>query len=453
MKLDKQVSGVARKRLGLSRTLGFSLLLIFGLGAGTGCSRESTATKSGGKKIAENKTSQSKASKVEVLLVDQVAAALPQNCPLVPRWAIPFGKQTVSKIWFPKWGGRVLPIMLVQTSANELAAIRRKDGIMLWRQKLTAPLNGSPAFSEFGVYFILKNQLFGLDIYTGKVLWQNRLPFAPSGGLQVHEILKDQPVFYIPSLDNRIYALKLQEEIWPPEFGATKLTQKDLIVRHLWTREAWRYPASAQIVGEIDFSSNTLYIADYNRRVHIVSTNEFTLGKPSHIRNYTTQGLITAGPKAIGPYLLVPSRDRSLYCLSRREAAFVWRYYSGHILEKVPQLVLDNNTNKKIFALKCGKTGPLVGLGVHNGKPRWTLPDGEQIVGLLDEAENPKAKRAIMVVHNRDGSLSGNYASTGKQVWRFPAQSFNLFVDNTREPRVYATLDKGSTLCALRKRD
>jgi hypothetical protein len=73
------------------------------------------------------------------------------------------------------------------------------------------------------------------------------------------------------------------------------------------------------------------------------------------------------------------------------------------------------------------------------------------IVGRFSELENTVEQRSIMVVYNDDKTLSGHYATSGKELWRTPIKQFGNLVINTTEEFVFGTAEGGRIFFALEK--
>ena len=71
--------------------------------------------------------------------------------------------------------------VLVASNYNVIA-LRKSDGGELWQTTLVTGMFNlgerfiSVALDETGVYAHTKNEMFRLDLLTGKILWQKKLP-------------------------------------------------------------------------------------------------------------------------------------------------------------------------------------------------------------------------------------------------------------------------------------
>lgn len=73
--------------------------------------------------------------------------------------------------------------VLVGTASGDLLALRGADGTLVWRVALGAPLQSVPAIDGDRAYLALADgALVALDLTTGQVIWQQKLP-APGGAI------------------------------------------------------------------------------------------------------------------------------------------------------------------------------------------------------------------------------------------------------------------------------
>ncbi len=386
----------------------------------------------------------------------KVQSALPSQSATDVRWAVDLQDRKVTKIWLPPQ--RLTPSIsldldyfLVQTDRHDLIAFHSRSGRPLWWTRLTGPLTGDPSFSQYGLYFIVRSHVICLELHSGEVIWRLNLPFAPSAGPSVHEPNEGKPLLHVPGLDRKIYALEVEKDLWPPKHGAGSVSREDFVMEKWVLNILWRYATYSQIAGRVVYYDRQVFAADTKYNVYAIQSTDLAVGMPKHIRFFRTQGPMVIGPTVVGPHLYVPSRDRNLYCLRRRDVSEEWQYASGHLLEERVYPLVDPFLNKTTIVCKSGVAGPLVGLVDTTGKPRWELKDGKTLVGLFIDPENELKKRAIMVVHNMDASLSGHYASSGEELWRVPGKVFGPFCVNARDPLVYTAAFNSQIVCALQK--
>jgi len=387
----------------------------------------------------------------------KVASFLPNQGPMDVRWAVDLRDRKVVKFWLPP--ARLTPSLaldidyvLALTDRNDLIAFRRRSGETLWWTQLTGPLTGDPAFTQFGLYFVVRSNIICLELHSGEVIWHLNLDFPPSAGPAVAEANKGSPVLYVPGLDRKIYALEVEKETWPPAHGVGSVTRDDIVIDKYILRILWRYATYAQVAGNISYYDRQVFAVDAKYNVYAIQSTELAIGMPKNVRLYRTQGPMAVGPTVVGPHLYVPSRDRNLYCLRRRDVTQEWSYASGQLLEEPVYPLLDPFLNRTAIICKSGVSGPLVGLLDTTGEPIWELPGGERVVGLFVDPENELDKRSVMVVRNQDRSISGHYASSGGRVWEVPGDAFSPFCTNAEEEFVFTCIADGQIVCALQKR-
>ncbi len=390
-----------------------------------------------------------------MLAVEHVTQdALQDQDKLAPQWAVNLKSKRVSRFYNPDSLAELdYEYLLVLTNENELMAVERKSGETKWITKLTGRPTGEVCFTKFGIYLVERSYLVYLERHSGQVVWRIPLPLAAAAGPVVREEEKGEQAIYVPALDRKVYCLEVYKTQWPAAVNIGALTQNDFVMDKYVLRIVWRFPAEAQIAGELVYQDQRLFLTDTEHSVYSISTDELNMGKPQKILRFRTQGAMEAGPAVIGPYLLVSSRDRSLYCLGNRGMNEVWRYPTGHLLQDSAYPVIDPNTNETTVVIRCGLKGPLTGLLDVKGTVRWELEDGGEVVAQFQEPENEISLRGIMILHNRDDSLSANYISSGKQLWRIPAKALGPFCRNTRDPLIYTAALEGQYLCALKKGD
>lgn len=383
--------------------------------------------------------------------IAKVEKLVPMDKGVEVRWAVDLKDRQVAKFWLPPAEAEVDYVLLL-TNRNELGALDAKTGMARWWTNLEGVITGNPCFTKFSIFLVAQSHLICLETNSGEVAWRVRLPFAPAAGPAVAEEVKGKPIVHLAGLDCKIYAMELKKTVWPPKQGAGAVTRDDIEIDNYDLGILWRYPVYSQISGDIVYNDRQVFANDDKYNVYAIGSTETAVGKPTSTFIFRTQGPMTVGPTVVGPYVFVPSRDRNLYCLLKRDVSINWRYAAGALLEEPVYAMIDPFTHKTTVVLKAGAKGALMGFNDVDGKVNWEIPDGRAVVGLFSYPENVLEKRSLMVILGEDGSLSGRYALNGEEQWRLPVQGVGVYCTNTRNEFVYGAGYNKRVVFALQRR-
>ena len=412
--------------------------------------KQGPAQKSGadGTTVLENTSAATADSQLPVTVMQNVNRALPADCPLRTLWALPIPNITITKSWMaPRDMG--YDMLLLLSSELDIIAIEASSGRTLWWKKLDGEMLGEPVFSKYAIYLIVNSHLLCLENTGGHVMWRVDIGFPAAGPFTVSEDKKGSPRFAIASATRVIYGLDIVTVTWPPKHGAGSITQKDFSMDTQRPRTLWRFPTDSLVQGQMQVQESFVYATDLNGVIYAINGSVVQLGKAASAWKQYCQAGNFAGVLTSGTFVVIGSRDRNVYCFSRNEQGrAIWRYTTGHVVQKTPVFVTDRWTNRTVVGVEC-QEGPFIAINDVSGSLAWLHPEGGMAVGLDEEADRPLDERTSVIIAEPDGAIASVRFKDGSLVWRIPAGMFRMVTDSHLGVGMYGVLASNGALVNL----
>lgn len=262
-----------------------------------------------------------------------------------------------------------------------LGCMDRATGQLRWWMSLPGKIVGRPAFTPTGLYFIVGQDLFGLERHSGELLFRETLNFAPGGGLLAvedgrrntgdqydldgdgrtddeDEGVKD--AFIIPGLDGIIRQISVREvdaiAAAMAAMGTTSNARDLRMLEHrLVTQWALRMSRNGVPMGPPVLTSNrmlTLGVVESRRggAAYVCAWDllKRVAGAPVEATPFRTQRPPAQGvaPVVYGETVLMAANDGFLYGLFSGTNEERWKFGAGTDLRFAPQVTAPSSPTR-----------------------------------------------------------------------------------------------------------
>jgi outer membrane protein assembly factor BamB len=311
-------------------------------------------------------------------------------------------------------------LVYVQGSNGVITAFDTETGQRMWALRLGRFDEPSfPAISnEDIVLAVVGPSLFAVDKVSGDLMWQIRLPGAPSTGPST-----DENQVYVGTLDGSVYAYSL------------KTIRKLYLEQRLpaWSHEAlvWRFQAGREITSPPISVGLTVNFASRDGSLYAVTTNRRELQF-----QFETDAPILAPMARVGDTQFFASEDSNFYAINANNGTILWELVTGLPIRKAPVAI-----GKYLFV--APERGGVYCLEVATGKQFWWNPRLTDFMALVGE-------RAIC--RNADGAMAILDVESGQVQGRIAARYYDQLVVNDRSDRIFLATKRGEVL-AIRETD
>lgn len=307
----------------------------------------------------------------------------------------------------------------VQTSAGIVTAFHGQSGERLWSVLLGAPGRVSLplASNEREALVAIGLQLYGLNKFTGELLWQIELPHHPSTAPEV-----DSDHVYLGMVDGSVYCYSLEK--------IRQLWQSNRLPRWSNTASLWRHKAPREITGTPISNGRTVTFASLDGTVYCVSALDHKL-----IFQFETDAPIDTPLGRGADALYVAAQDTRLYCLNANNGARRWSFTAGIPIRQQPWVIGGN-------VYVAPHQDGLYCLSTTSGITRWHQPQAMQFLA----SNNSYVCAAdsigdVLLLSHEDGSIVG----------RLRLRGLSQRIPNERTDRLYLGTPDGLVVC-LRER-
>lgn len=306
-----------------------------------------------------------------------------------------------------------------QAASGIVTAFDAESGSRRWSTLIGRPDEQSFAVStnEEQLLLVVGLELYAVDKFSGKILWELTLPHHPSASPEV-----DANQVYIGMVDGSIYSYDLRR--------IRQLFQEGRLPQ--WTNLAfvWRYKAPLEITSRpISASRGRLVIfASLNGSLYGVAAKERRLQYQFETETHSP----IRAPVGHGEgSLLVPTEDSRLFCINEENGKRRWAFTSGSPIREQPRIIGPHVfTAPQREGLYC--------LNSSSGIIQWRQRRASSFL-----AANPKSVFAsddvgnVLMLSRDDGSLVGG----------LPLRQFSIRVQNDRTDRLYLATGDGLMAC------
>jgi outer membrane protein assembly factor BamB len=235
--------------------------------------------------------------------------------------------------------------LYIPLSEGDVKAVNRSDWTVRWRFDTRFGVWSKPLLlDDMVVFSSLDHTLYAVDALTGDLRWQLDL----GGALTSSPALADG-FLYVGSLGSRLYKVSLAGEI------VAEFTTRDWV---------WGTPV-------IDEEQQMLYVGDSGGWVYALDIRGG--GFREVWSRQVAQRAIRATPLIAGDTLVVASRDRRAYWLTRADGVELFnRELAGEILAN-PLLIAQSETISEPYVVVSSMANQelLVAFTLDNGERRW----------------------------------------------------------------------------------
>jgi len=305
-------------------------------------------------------------------------------------------------------------LVYVQGTNGVITAFDTETGQRVWALRLGQFDEPSfPAVSnEDMVLVVVGPSLYGVDKLSGGLMWQIRLPGAPSTGPST-----DENQVYVGTLDGSVYAYSL------------RIIRKLYLEQRLpeWSHQAlvWRYQAGKEVTSPPISVGRTVNFASRDGSLYAVTTNRRELQY-----QFETDAPILAPMARVGDTQFFASENFNFYAINANNGTVLWELVTGLPIRKAPVAI-----TKYLFV--APERGGLYCLDVATGKQFWWNPRLKGFTALLGDR---------VICRDADLALAVVNADTGELQGRIPARYYDHPVVNDRSDRIFLATNRGEVL-------
>lgn len=306
-------------------------------------------------------------------------------------------------------------VVYVQASSGVTTAFDAETGHQLWAVQLGRFDQPSfPAISnEDEALIVVGSTMYGLDKYTGRMLWNLTISGQPSTGPSV-----DDNQVYFGTLDGRVYSYNLKK--------IHRLFEERRLPEWSWEAEVWMYKASKEITSPPIVDGRVVNFASRDGSLYSVTALERKLKYQME-----TDKPIVAPLARLGDTMFVASEDSSFQALNLFDGQVKWEFTSGLPIRK-PIWAVNND----LFILP--ERGGIYCLDPTTGNRRWSHPNLTHYLASLG---------GTVATMDVDGNLVMVSRENGQIVGALPMRRFTVQTGNERTDRIYLATQTGLVVC------
>lgn len=306
-------------------------------------------------------------------------------------------------------------LLYAQSRTGILTAFDAETGERLWSRLLGTPEAPSFPVSTNSDQLLLATgmNLFALDKFNGKLLWQLNLPTHPSTAPEVNDVQ-----VYIGSLDGSAWAFDLA--------NIRNLFQDRLLPDFSNATVAWRHRVDGPITSPPVAAGPRVNFASEDGSLYSVDLNDGDV----HFQ-FETDGPIIAPIGRSQDALFIASDDVRFFCINQLDGKLRWTHVTGLPIRKQPQIV-----GQQVFI--APERGGMTALTTAEGRVMWKqiqatefLAASGQSVFTSDDLGN------LLILSRYDGAITGV----------LPLREMSVRVHNDRTDRVYLATSQGLIMC------
>lgn len=306
-------------------------------------------------------------------------------------------------------------LLYAQSRTGILTAFDAETGERLWSRLLGTPEAPSfPVTSNTDQLLLATGMnLFALDKFNGRLLWELNLPTHPSTAPEVNDFQA-----YIGSLDGSAWAFDLAK--------IRELYQDQLLPEFSNTTVAWRHRVDGPITSPPVAAGPRVNFASEDGSLYSVDLNDGDI----HFQ-FETNGPINAPIGRNQDALFIASDDVRFFCINQVDGKLRWTHVTGLPIRKQPQII-----DQQVFI--APERGGMTALTTAAGQVMWKqirandfLAASDQSVYASDEIGN------LLILSRFDGAITG----------ALPLREMSVRVNNDRTDRVYLATPQGLILC------
>ncbi len=249
--------------------------------------------------------------------------------------------------------------LFVTTPAAELVCLNARDGHLLWREKLAAPVRSSPTISKGRVYVAtISNQLDAFEATTGKRLWTHTGIVESAGLLGGASPAVQGDVVVVAYTSGEIYALHAENgyPLWSESLNMMSALDSVSALAHIKARPI--------------IDKGLVYIISHGGRMSAIDLRS---GQTAWSRDL---GGIRS-PAVSNGFLFMLTNDNELVCLEQETGKVVW-------VKVLPRHKNFDEKDEKILWAGPVLAGRSLVLTGSNGKMIFCSVQGGEIEKVVD---------------------------------------------------------------------
>jgi outer membrane protein assembly factor BamB len=335
-------------------------------------------------------------------------------------------------------------LLYVQATSGVVTAFDNETGKRLWSIQLGRTDHPSfPVTSNDRMAMVVAGmEMYALNKFTGKILWQLRLPGMPSTSPAADDLQ-----IYIGTLDGSVYAFDIRK--------IYQLYKENRLPAWSYQAINWRYQTGQQITTPPISTGLVVNFASRDRSLYSVTARrrklrfQFEMNKPVsaplaylHVpeaekpedektKAVTNQEKADAEVSA-QDLLYMASEDFNFYCLYAQNGTVRWEVVSGLPVRKAPVVVSED-----VFVMP--DNGGMYCIPARTGPPeRWWRPGIVEFLAATQSQLYASDQLGNVVLLDRgDGAVIG----------ALPLRHFSVRMANDRTDRLYLSTPSGLVCC------
>ena len=310
-------------------------------------------------------------------------------------------------------------LVYVQTRTGMVSAFENETGKLIWSALLGRPDDPSfPIASNETVAMVVTGlDIFAVEKFTGKVLWELRAPSSPSTSPAV-----DEDRVYLGFLDGSVYAMDLKK--------VRELYAERRLPAWSFQTVAWRYSTGKEVTTPPITNGYVVNFASRDGSLYTVSASKREL-----LFQFETDAPVSAPIASSNRFLFMASEDFNFYCLDRVSGKISWEFVSGLPVRLQPRIISEH-----VFLMPV--RGGIHCLSVKSGQQLWWRPEVSEFLAATPQMIYSSDRFGNVVMLSReDGSVQGT----------LPLQKFQIRLANDRTDRLYMATQDGLIICIHEK--
>jgi outer membrane protein assembly factor BamB len=310
-------------------------------------------------------------------------------------------------------------VVISQASSGIVTAFDSETGRRFWSTQLgrTDLTSFAAVTNQEQVIVIAGTKVYGVQKYTGELLWNYQIPEQPSVSPAM-----DENNLYVGTLKGSVYAYNLA--------NIQELYEDSKLEGWAFQASRWSYKTGQEILTPPVTNGRVVTVANQANLLYSIGA---TRGKT--IFHFETEEPVSAPMAYRDDWILMASQDFRLFCIDMNNGSLRWIYPSGRPITKAPVVIGQNVFLTPEFAgLFC--------LDLETGEKLWWrqgikkfLTATPDLVFATDESEH------IAVLNRKTGAPVGN----------LPLDNYSVQLGNDRTDRLYLATKSGRIVCIRQK--
>lgn len=309
--------------------------------------------------------------------------------------------------------------LYVQSTAGTVTAFDSETGKQLWAQQI--------GFQDASSYPVITNdrlalissgmQMYAINKWTGKVIWQIKLPGLPSTSPST-----DDTQLYFGALDGSVYALDLDK--------INELYKENLLPQ--WSEETykWRYQTGGVIISPPLSTGRIVNFASTDRSLYSVAATTRDLQF-----QFEVDDPLSAHIGQSGDFLFLATAGDRIFCVNRNNGAVRWEYPTGLPIRQSP-VIIDNDVY--VFP----ENGGMFCLSATSGNQKWWRGQMQEFIA---------ATRKRVYVTDTNKNIAVLTRDKGEFIGMIRLNHFTNRISNERTDRIFLATKSGIIACLKEK--